>query len=100
MLFGSLRSQFRSTFFAVLFLQSFLAAHASVVVIEWLFKKLVINIIHQGLYLFQLNASIVDTNNHERMPCDMQNMLRPVAFAALGGEEVVVMKITLYNKTS
>ena len=29
--------------------------------------KSVINVIHQKLYLFQLNASIVNTKNHERM---------------------------------
>ena len=30
-------------------------------------EKSVMNIIHQTLFLFQLNASIVDTKNHERM---------------------------------
>ena len=30
-------------------------------------EKLVVNVIHQTLYLFQLNASIVETKNHERM---------------------------------
>ena len=54
-------------------------------------QKLAINVIHQRLYLFQLNASTEDTKTTRECLAKGINVLKP---AALGGEEVIVLKIT------
>ena len=51
------------------------------------------NFIHQTLFLFQLNTSIVDTKNHERILKEKKHA-KTSAFAVLCSKEVVFLKIT------